>query len=240
MSAPDSTAPRDGPPVCERKFAADETRADAALAVLSLHCLPDPRYPRGWVESVYFDDPDLSSYREKINGDAFKRKVRIRFYRDSEGRREGPATAWLEIKDRLCAARTKLHAGIPSDLAALLCTPLDDPFWLRLLRAETDALGLPPPERLTPSLSIRYHRHRFVCPATGARIALDTALSSPAAHPGLFPCARPISSPAIVCEAKFPGAATWTWNEPLARLGFEAGSFSKYGLFVEARLNEGT
>ena len=226
------------PLTVERKFVATDFSADAALALLSLHCAPDPKYPEGWIESVYFDDPNFTSYREKANGDAFKRKVRIRWYRASLAESSGPATAWLEIKDRVCAARSKVHAGVQADLGELLSTPLDTPYWTELLESETSALGMPPLGRLRPSIEIRYYRHRFICPVTGARIALDTSISSPRANPLSFPSCGALATSRIVCESKFPGANVWTWNESLSRIGFRAGSFSKYGLFMEARLDQ--
>ena len=52
------------------------------------------------VSSTYFDTPDLRAYREKLDGEAIRRKFRLRYY-SVEGSK-GPAvgSAFMEIKRR--------------------------------------------------------------------------------------------------------------------------------------------
>lgn len=224
--------------VCERKYAAPADAWAGAMATLSLHCVPDPEHPQGIVESIYFDDEWFSSYWEKINGDSYKRKVRLRWYAPEKGAPEarGDILAFLDVKDRIFSMRDKRHVAFRADAALLGRGRLRDPALRELLRKEMRAAGLPIADSLVPTIGIRYRRHRFVCPWTGARINLDSEICSPRANADLFPGDEPLESRQVVCEAKAGVVREWLWSEGLMRLGFRAQSFSKYGLFMEMRI----
>jgi len=222
--------------VCERKFTADTSMLQTALDVLSFHCMPDPEYPEGEIESVYFDNSDFSSYWEKLNGDSLKCKVRIRWYPDFASR-PGRTQAFFEVKERICAARKKEHLKFEADRGFLQNASLEDDGWRRMLLEQATEAGVGLSDNLEPVLSIRYCRYRFVCPLTGSRISLDYALQSPRGNGKVFPGCAGVSSPVIVCEAKSSTHRSWSWTGTLARYGFKAESFSKYGLFIEHRFN---
>lgn len=235
ISLSESPAPPQGL-VCERKFTADVSMLQPALDILSLHCIPDPRHPEGEIESVYFDNPAFSSYWEKLNGDILKRKVRIRWYPGSSSG-SGTTKAFLEVKDRICAARDKQHLEFETDGDFLDDAPLEDEGWTLLLRERAEEAGVGLYDDLEPVVSIRYKRYRFVCPLTGSRISLDYDLRSPRGNGRLFPGCGAVSSPVIVCEAKSATHRSWSWTGTLARYGFKPESFSKYGLFMDRRFN---
>lgn len=224
--------------VCERKFVSCNADPQGAIALLQAMTRPDGHYPVGSLESVYFDDAGLSSYYEKANGDALKRKVRIRWYRPpAGGGPEGPTDAFLEIKDRIGAARDKCRVRFQADGALLDRAPLDDPVWDEILRGACASAGLELPAGLLPTVSIRYSRHRFVCPLTGARISIDYDIAAPRANGAVFPFAAPLSCPAVVCEAKHHSARAWPWSADLAAQGYACTSFSKYGYFIAKLLS---
>jgi hypothetical protein len=236
---------RDKAFVRENKFVASGTMTAAALDVLRLHCLPDPRYPEGWIESIYFDTPLLTAYREKANGDNLKRKIRVRWYPDTDPATaprphpEIPGTtipAFFEVKDRMGAARDKLHTGFRMDGTMLQYAPLTDSDLLRAIRQQAQAMNVAMAEMIVPTISIRYYRYRFVCPVTGTRISLDTRLVSDRCNPDLMPETEPRYCMQIVCEAKSPVYRNWSWSETLFRLGFRSHSFSKYGEFINQRI----
>ncbi len=224
---------------CERKFVGPEAMGETVLTLLRMHCLPDSHYPAGMIESIYFDDPNLSSYWEKANGDTLKRKVRIRWYPDRIPPVGGRVKAFLEIKDRLGAGRVKIHHGFVADWQLLQQASLDDPRISRLLREQLDAIACSEIRTRIPSVSIRYHRHRFVCPVSRARICLDRQLSSPRFNPALLPGGGLQELRCTVCEAKSPTHRSWPWTATLFRLGFRSRSFSKYGEFMDAQINRG-
>lgn len=205
--------------------------------MLAVHAVPDPEFPRGVIESVYFDDEALSAYREKADGDALKSKVRLRWYPGSPLRPDGRANAFLEIKDRIGAAREKRHLRLDADPVFLEGAPLHDERWIDWLYAQAGAQAVPLPFGLEPVISIRYRRHRFVCPFSGARLAIDDRLESPRGHDGRFGRSEGIEAGVVVCEAKSSTWREWPWNGALARCGFRPESFSKYGFFMTARIN---
>ncbi len=59
------------------------------------------------VTSLYFDSPDLSCYWEKIDGEKYRRKVRVRTYGAAA------ADAFVEIKQRYNLAVQKRRARVP-------------------------------------------------------------------------------------------------------------------------------
>ncbi len=215
----------------EVKFAGEEGQLSAAAAVLRSMTVADGEYPRGAIESVYFDSPGLDAYRAKENGDLFKRKIRIRWY-DVPGRPAAP-TAFLEIKDRVGAARDKFRRAFPADPDFLRKAPLTDPGWMRILEREGAAAGVALPRDWAPVLTVRYDRERFLCPLTRSRISLDYHIECTRANPERLPSGGSWRTRAIVCEAKSATVRHWPWNEALYQLGMRASSFSKFGLLME-------
>ena len=226
------------PPVRERKFVSDRADPVATAAALRAWAAPDPEFPEGELESVYFDTPALDAWRQKRDGDALKRKVRLRWYRGpapASGRRD----AWLEVKDRIGSARDKARHRAACDAAWLEGAPLSDPGWAALLARLADEAGFAIGDGLLPTVAIRYRRSRLVCPATGSRLSVDRAISCPRANGALLPFAGPLDCPCTVVEAKSADVWDWPFGETLARLGFRLEGFSKYGYFLERILQGG-
>lgn len=222
---------------CERKWVGDAALAPLAAGVLGAWAEEDAKYPEGVLESVYFELPGLPSWREKANGDALKRKVRIRWYRG--GAPSAPRRAWLERKDRVGAAREKSRHGFEADGAFLDGAPLEDPGWTALLRRAAGEAGWTFPASAEPAVSIRYRRRRYRCPQTGSRLSVDCGIVCTRANARLLPFAGPMPCPRTVCEAKSAVAREWPFGRDLARLGFRMGSFSKFGWFMERLLDGG-
>lgn len=211
----------------ERKFLAAPPAEAFAAAWLGHACDPDPAYPAGTVTSVYYDTLDLASYREKLNGDFVKSKVRLRWYEDEARPGAAGGEAFLELKRRVGAARRKLRQPVVLDRAWLTRVPLDDPD-LRALpyRAGGPLLpGLPPD--LHPTLALTYRRRRYVCPRSGARVALDTGVRVTRLNPARLPAAGLPALAVVVVEVKGP-AVEVPWLGELFRAGFRLRAFSKY------------
>lgn len=226
--------------VCERKFVSSGTPAEEICCTLRAYCMPDPKFPEGELESIYFDDARLSSYREKANGDSLKRKVRIRWYRTG-GAGDEIRPAFLEIKDRIGAARDKVRFPFSAPIADLERRHLSDGFYVSLLVEQSECAGFPISRTLVPSVAIRYKRHRFVCPVTHSRVSVDYGIVCTRANCNLFPYAtgEPVPLAVAICEAKSATARAWPFGEALMRLGLRMESFSKYGYFVEHMLQGG-
>lgn len=227
--------------VCERKFVSDRVSPEAVVSLLRAYCAPDGRYPLGELESVYYDDPLLSSYWEKANGDALKRKFRIRWYRTGAPA-DSPQPAFLEIKDRIGAARDKARFRFEARPRDLEERPLHDPWHVALLREQASRASLAIPQAIVPTVSIRYRRHRFVCMATLSRISVDYGILCTRANRSLFPAAPhsfPLPVGLTICEAKSSTVRSWPFGDALSRLGMRMESFSKYGHFIERILQGG-
>lgn len=221
----------------ERKFAGDAAAHPAVAAVLDACCTPDRLHPRGRINTVYYDTPDLRAWAEKADGDNLKRKVRARWYgRDEELR--GRVPVFLELKYRAGAARRKERAMVLADAAALAAAPLDDSFWLDLFARAAGRLGAPVGPAWAPTCRIRYERLRWDDPRGGSRVSLDSDIRADRWNAARFPWASAVSLGEIVCEFKNPAGASPAWAEEMVRAGLRLRSFSKYGECMQ-RLSAG-
>ncbi len=225
--------------VQERKFIGPAVRADLCLDILNHYCLPDPRHPEGEIESIYYDDHRLSAYWEKMNGDTYKRKFRIRWYPGTGlvpgSRRE----AFLEVKSRVVNARDKQRFPFTAERGLLEEAGLHDPELQSVLHRNAAAAGLGIPGDLVPTVSIRYHRRRYVCPHTGSRVCFDADLRTGRINAEVIPDLGPISSGLVICEVKSTSPGEWEWAGSLSRAGLKLASFSKYGEMIHAIINGG-
>jgi hypothetical protein len=194
---------------------------------LRARCRPDPDHPEGLISSVYYDSHDLRLLREKINSDFAKTKVRLRWYLDpGSGAIEGPA--YLEIKQKLGARRFKYRVATTIPAAALAEADLQDPILVELLnslRTETSWV----PTDLLPFMEIGFHRRRFLEPATGTRISIDTNICARRVNPAMLPLANPTPLAHAVVEAKGSGRQLPGSLSALRAFGCHRESLSKYG-----------
>lgn len=215
--------------VSERKFTSDRISHDAVINILRSYCKPDGSYPQGDLESIYFDDPMLSSYWEKANGDSLKRKIRIRWYHGGNAK---TVRTFLEVKDRIGAARNKARYEFTAPAELMINGDLSSPELLDLAYSAMHESGFAINEGLVPVLSIRYNRYRFVCPQTESRISVDWNIKATRSNRDVFPAASHLKCPMTICEAKSDSFRSWPFSEDLMRIGLRQESFSKYGYFV--------
>ncbi|WP_335986781.1 polyphosphate polymerase domain-containing protein [Glycomyces sp. MUSA5-2] len=166
-------------------------------------------------ESVYFDTPDLLTYRQHRQGRRRRFKVRTRLYADSgecafevkvKGARQDT------VKERLPYAASDA-AVITADAAAHLARTL----W--------DAYGMRVPAGLEARLRTDYRRHTLVDPAAGVRITCDEDLRCVSESGAVE--SRPVSL-VEVKSAKEGGAA----DRLLWSMGARPVPVSKYCLAV--------
>jgi hypothetical protein len=202
----------------ERKYVFPSRASGQIRAWLDHAFLPDPRHPGSAVSSIYYDTPSLSLYEEKRDGDFRKHKLRLRWYDET-------ADGFLEVKLKegaLCG-KTRLEVRLPVTGVDDLSSPeLGD-----LARLCT-SMGFPRAERLVPIALIRYDRRRFVDPASGARVSLDTAIRCTAVNESFVRGHPPVELDAGVLEVKIrrPGSSLPNLD-PLHRT-LKHVSFSKY------------
>ena len=117
--------------------------------------------------TVYYDTPDLASFREHVQGRRRRFKCRSRVYVDS-------GDHWLEVKLKGPRGRT--------DKRRLSCDPLPPGLLsgagLDFLRASVaDAYGRPAPILMRPSVRMDYRRTTLVAAELGERLTCDVGLT---------------------------------------------------------------
>lgn len=153
----------------ERKFFVEELTFHELEAMVRLHpALFREVYPWRWVNNLYLDSPELSSYFENVAGIADRMKVRIRWYGDLRQAVERPV---LELKIKRGLTGTKL--AFPLD--SLVSIPGVNRRILRRCFARSE---MPPDIRellkgLEPALLNRYRRKYYESSDRKVRLTLD-------------------------------------------------------------------
>ncbi len=213
------------PPEFELKYLLPRRARAAAAAVLRTVCRPAGDYPENDVLTIYFDTGELDSLRDKLDSQRFKSKLRLRWY-ESPGR--GPAgPGFLELKFRLGPRRRKLRRESALDGPFLARAPLSDRRIARAPEALRE-LELVPPAGVRPVLTVAYRRLRFVEPASGSRIALDSEIYVARVNPRLLAPAPRMALRWTVLEIKNRSGELPPILRPLVAMKALRSSFSKY------------
>lgn len=209
----------------ELKFSLTAGRVDFARRWLEAMCRPDPEYPTAWVWTIYYDTPLLESLAEKVDSEYLKLKVRLRWYSPVGGRPAGPA--FVEAKMREGTLRTKVRVPAPWPAAALAEWDLQDSR-LRPLPLLLREHGVPVGGDWQPVLQLRYRRDRFIDPAGGARVSLDSDIAAVRVNHRFLSAldGSPIGSG--VLEVKGDVEALPRSLQALVRFGARQRSFSKF------------
>lgn len=221
----------------EIKYLLPPSRIAPALACLRSLCRPDPVYPSNEVHSLYYDTPGLELLYAKLNGDLYKTKVRLRWYRDGAVGNGGwgEGGSYIEVKQRFGSRRKKLRAEAPWRADWIAATSLGHS---ELLEgpASLGPLGRAMVGWLQPYLVVSYERRRFDDPLSDTRISLDTNLAVERVNPGRL-ALRPASlSSLAVLEIKNRRGELPARLRPLLTIGSRRAAFSKYGACFSAAL----
>lgn len=220
-------AARTEPPAGERelKFTLAAGRVQAARHRLDSLCRRDREFPSALVWTIYYDTPSLVSLGEKINSDYLKRKIRVRWYSDLDGRVNGPA--FVEAKRRVGTHRSKTRERLSYHAEEIARWNLQDARLLDFpLRLQPH--GVLGQESWLPAILIRYRRDRFVESATRARVSLDADIAGMAANPRLVSATDVSPLPTAVVEVKGAEDELPPVLRSLMSLGLRKRSFSKF------------
>ncbi|MCA0251722.1 MAG: polyphosphate polymerase domain-containing protein [Actinobacteria bacterium] len=154
----------------DRKYLLDRQQAEALLQEFDPHtrALTIDGRRRFRYESVYFDTPDLLSYRQAAHARRHRFKVRTRSYLDS-------GLAFLEVKvrgDREITVKDRI--GHEFDTRDQLTDAGRDHVEDTLDRRGMDGSAA---QQLRPTLITRYERTTLVPPEPGVRVTIDTGLT---------------------------------------------------------------
>jgi hypothetical protein len=209
----------------ELKFTLPAGRVHLARQRLESLCRRDPEFPSAIVWTIYYDTPAFVSLGEKLNSDYLKKKIRVRWYSDLEGRPTGPA--FVEAKIRIGTRRSKVRARLPYPAEEIAGWELDDPRLQSIPLLLRDQ-GILDQDAWQPMMRIRYRRDRFIEPLTPSRVSLDADISGSAANTRFFPAADLSPLATAVLEVKGRGDELPALLRPLLALGMHKRSFSKF------------
>jgi hypothetical protein len=221
----------------ELKFTLPAALVHLARRRLENVCRPDPQFPAAVVWTIYYDTPALVSLGEKINSDYLKRKIRVRWYSDLEGRVTGPA--FVEAKLRIGTRRAKVRARLPYAAEDVATWQLQDARLqgFPLLLREHGILGQ---EAWQPMMLIRYRRDRFVEQLTHSRVSLDTEIAASAVNRRFLSGMDGTPLASAVLEVKGASDDLPVALRPLLSLGMHKRSFSKFlAVFAHGRRHSG-
>ena len=210
----------------ENKFLIQRSSVLAIRSWLDRKCLADPHYAQGRVSSIYFDTKDYRFLHEKIASDFLKTKVRLRWYSRLDDNTLLPKV-FLEIKNKTGSARIKnrIITNWSSDFISSCSLADPDLLSVNLLLKSSGDVRLPV---VFPVIEISYRRFRYIEPHSGARLSLDTDISSLRRNTAPN-CRRAVQLlPVTVFECKGKTGNLPEWLHQITAFGAKKTAFSKY------------
>jgi hypothetical protein len=128
-------------------------------------------YPPRWVNSIYFDTPDLDSYNDHLAGVPERRKLRFRWYGESLRYARGQ----MEIKNKSERAGWKITQPIEQDF------DLEALDWLQIMQGLQQSSSGMVHELLSvvqPAVLTVYWREYFISSDDLIRLTLDSELQA--------------------------------------------------------------
>lgn len=162
----------------ELKYVADRRLVESFRTQLAAKLDRDEHGVDGFypIWSCYYDTRDLRAYWEKIDGERFRRKLRIRHYGGPEALTEA-TPVWVEIKQRVNRVTQKRRVRLPYAEALRLCDGQEPRAWEATDRAVIDEiLVLIGQYQLRPTMVVGYVREAYLGrdEESGLRVTLDS------------------------------------------------------------------
>jgi hypothetical protein len=218
---------------------------------LSGFCTPDSHGQNGCYEilSLYFDTPDYKFFKDKLEGEFDKIKLRLRLYRNSLKnfwhnpcleikKRSGLWVSKEKINLSSSAAERALQNMSYTDLKDILCSEVKNKSLLpRLLR-----------QHLILTVAVYYRRDAFeATQIPGLRFTFDSNLTALQPSIKLLSQNQPLTELSLlqkfptIFEAKYYSGMPASILSKLEKLGISCQSFSKYAssLFWLSNFNQG-
>lgn len=143
----------------ELKYLLHYRQTEEFLASIRGHVRNDPNVGRGGfykVVSRYYDSADLMCYWEKLDGEKYRRKVRVRTYG------ENPEEAFAEIKQRYNLTVQKRRCRAPIDIVESELESMQQGTYKSEIDPVFDEIyNLRRRHRLEPKLIVSYNRAAF-------------------------------------------------------------------------------
>lgn len=169
----------------EGKYTVDVGDHCLVQSALESLCRRDPEYPRDHINSVYYDTVNLALLNQKVNSEYHKSKLRLRWY-GTPTESCPTVSAYLEIKQKEGVQRSKVRKLFMVG-ADLLLPGRESLGELAGFADHASELGWSPVGAVFPMIVIRFLRHRFTEPVSGARISLDSRITYSRVNGVFFP-----------------------------------------------------
>lgn len=153
----------------ELKFVLDDVRAAEASHWLYFHSSARTAYPDRCVNSLYCDDLGFSSVRDNLAGVSDRRKIRLRWYQDTNG--GGTGSPVFELKVRNGRLGRKIRFQLPDVKRDLMELNLQEV--MTRVNRELAAQEFIFDDFLTTTLQVSYVRSYFE-DVQGLRFTMDS------------------------------------------------------------------
>lgn len=186
------------------------------------------------VLSLYFDTPELKFYHEKMSGNKYRKKLRIRDYPDSPGE-----NVFFEVKNKINDIIYKQRVPVERQIFAdvLHSKVVLAPENPKSRKNLNDFLFYINRFQLEPTLLVKYRREAFMDQVEQkVRVTFDTQIESlPQSELELYPEESwdVVTSSQAVIEIKFNGLMPYWIKELIKNYQLKVDSFSKYCQGVE-------
>jgi VTC domain len=205
----------------DRKYALDRRDVDSVMSLLShtTRVLEIEGARSASYESVYFDTPELLSYRMAAQGRRRRFKLRTRTYLDTR-------QVWLEVKTR-GARKMAVKQRVEHEFAERgTLTGLAREYADEAL----ESIGIDYPNELVlaPTLVTRYDRTTLFLEANGSRATIDTELCWKSCD------GRTLRRPDLVIVETKSGVRNSELDRVLWSLGHRPNTVSKFGTGMAA------
>jgi len=220
----------------ERKFYLPAAKISFAAHLLAHCCLPDRQYPKGTVNSVYYDTADLEWFCDSQEGNHGRNKVRVRWY-DSPQQISATMSVYLELKSKNGFASSKQRKEYLVPSRRLSHPGSHDSILNYSQVTQTLAqFGFFSDKPFQPVIFISYQRLRFEDLLTRTRLSLDWNIRSTLVSPPWNRQEGSLLMRGGVIEIKGPSVDIPPALQSIRLLETDWSRYSKYAACMESQL----
>jgi hypothetical protein len=209
----------------ERKFVVrNMSRWQAEPLILQNPAGFKPLHTPRTINNIYFDDPGFSFFKDNVEGDSRRHKVRIRWYGDDLDQISNPV---LEIKSKINQVGSKIRFPVENFSLSMLSDPEQIDRWLEKCASYSPLLQYV--GTLRPTIINRYRRSYYLSFDNKFRLTMDDNLEffHPAAK--INPTYGDLwEDRSIVIELKYERSADFQAREISNAFPFRLSKMSKY------------
>ena len=145
-----------------------------ARVILSSNLSLDRKYPFNYIFTLHFDTYELDSYYQKLNGEYYKSKLRVRWYSDTD-KYFIPEKVFIENKVKKNKLVLKYRDGIflTDNQRKEVCNPMH---WTEFIERNKLNLQIRFDKPMLPIMLSCYRRYRFYDAFSGSRISLEDCI----------------------------------------------------------------